>query len=175
MDNIQINENQYSLEITVRWFKWAAIFLVFFCIAWDSFLFFWYANTGMPFIFYLFPIVHVAVGVGLTYYTIALFINKTHLSIDPTQIRIQHSPLPWIGGKTIDATEITQLYVREQTRHNKGSVSYSYELRAKLKNGRSTVLVGSTILSNPDDAQFLEEKIEHFLKIKDEPVKGEYS
>jgi len=69
-----------ELTITRRWFSAVLLFLVFFCIAWDSFLVFWYTmafRADAPWIMKVFPIVHVAVGVGLTYYTIAGFVNST--------------------------------------------------------------------------------------------------
>src|SRR5438445_5351048 len=57
-----------------RWFRPMHVFLLFFCIAWDSFLVFWYsmaifapAPGGFDIIAIVFPICHVAVGVGLTY------------------------------------------------------------------------------------------------------------
>lgn len=174
-DKLQIDESQYGLSITIKWFKWVAVFLLFFCFAWNSFLFGFYSMGDTPWFVYAFTSVHLAVGIGLSYFTLALFINKTYVHVDRGQIKIQHAPLPWIGSKTIDATQITQLYVREvKNKGKKGAVSYTYELRAKFQNGLSTVVVGSSVMDDADVAHILEEKIEHYLGIDDQPVKGEH-
>lgn len=52
-----------------RWFEPSLFLLMFFCIAWDSFLVFWYTMAfthNGPWIMIVFPMAHLAVGVGLT-------------------------------------------------------------------------------------------------------------
>src|SRR5512135_1107160 len=39
---IQVEEFGPDLVISWRWWRWPILFLVFFCIAWDGFLVFWY-------------------------------------------------------------------------------------------------------------------------------------
>lgn len=93
--------------LTRRWFAPRAIFLAFFCVAWDSFLVFWYAMafgllgtgpTEVSVIMVVFPIAHVAVGVGLTYFTVALLLNRTTIVLDGPRAQVRHAPLPWPGS-----------------------------------------------------------------------------
>lgn len=53
-----------------NWLTWAIAPMAFFAVFWDGFIIFWYATalkTHGPLIMILFPLLHVAVGVGLTY------------------------------------------------------------------------------------------------------------
>lgn len=84
-----------------RWFQAQHVFLLFFCIAWDSFLVFWYGSalgTDAPWLMIVFPLAHVAVGVGLTYSVIAGFLNRTTLSLTPETLSVRHGPIPWRGN-----------------------------------------------------------------------------
>lgn len=73
---LKVEETRQKRTMSFRWFQWTFVFLVFFCIAWDGFLLFWYgAALGIGFlgddaepvlIMMLFPLLHVAVGTGLT-------------------------------------------------------------------------------------------------------------
>lgn len=171
-----------QLRISWRWFSWPIWFLVFFCIAWDSFLVFWYCmginQPGMPWIFYVFPIGHVAVGVGLTYFTLACLINRTELVADHDQVRIGHGPLPWRGNVSLPAQEIAQVYVAPAYAgivwwlHMGGfqRSGFGATLKVLLRDGSSRTLV---TLTDSEAAFFLEQEIEKFLGISDEPVAGE--
>lgn len=170
-----------SLVFSNRWFRPLFIFLAFFCAAWDSFLFLWYSLTpalgsgetsSFSLIFMLFPLLHVAVGIGLTYYTIAGFVNTTTITVDRSNLRIRHLPLPWLYSGTIATHEIDQIYCKESVQSNKGTAYYRYAVSALLKNGRERKLVAN--LDAPEDALYLEAEIEKFLGITDRPVAGDY-
>ncbi len=51
-------------------------------------MFFWYNNLPqeVPLIAVLFPLLHVGVGVCLTYYVLAGWLNRTHNQMTPAQI-----------------------------------------------------------------------------------------
>src|SRR5262245_10612501 len=75
---ITVEDLGNGVRITRRWFTWAAVILTFFCVFWVGFLIFWYSmalRPGMPVMMVLFPLIHVTVGVVLTYFTIAFYIN----------------------------------------------------------------------------------------------------
>ncbi len=179
--NIDFYESDRELIVQFRWFTPVAFFLVFFCIAWDSFLVFWYSMAGggdAPWIFFVFPLAHVAVGVGLTYYTLCLFFNKTFIAADDETLRIRHAPLPWPGNKEIPSSEIVQIYVRENTVQGKNGTRYTYELRCILKNDQDIKLLTEKemgLASGASKAKLLERKIEDYLKIQDYAVEGEYA
>lgn len=104
-----------ELYIRRRWFFPGLFFLLFFCIAWDAFLFFWYSmalfgpmngDDGFQWIAVIFPVCHVAVGVGLTYYVLAGFLNTTKILVDQDTLYIRHRPIPWIGNRDLATPEI---------------------------------------------------------------------
>ena len=181
-DKFQIEESNDELTIQFRWFKWMYIALVFFCVIWDGFLFFWYSIAfgsgmgGAGSMMTLFPLIHVGVGIGLTYYTICGFVNKTVISVREGKLKIKSSPMPWPGAnKNISVDDIKQLYVKETVNRGKnGSTTYSYSLRYHSTGKRDKLLVSGYILNSAEDAMYLEKKIEQFLGIADMPVQGEY-
>lgn len=170
-----------ALVFSNRWFRPVFIFLAVFCVVWDSFLVLWYSlslgsGDGTPsafsVIFLVFPLLHVAVGLGLTYYTIAGFINTTTITVDRGSLRLRHFPLPWLYSGTIATHEIDQIFCKETVQTNKGTAWYRYAVSVLLKNGRERKLIAN--LDAPEEALYLEAEIEKFLGITDRAVAGEY-
>lgn len=168
-------------ELTVSWRWWQPqfVFLLFFVIAWDAFLLFWYfglpASGGL--IFKIFPIAHVAVGVGLTYYVLTGFANKTTISVGQGRLTVRHGPLPWRGNRTLARDEVKQLFVAEiehrATSNNSATVriTKSYDLCALLDSGREVRLLKR--LDNVPQAQYLERTFEDHMGIEDRRIAGE--
>ncbi len=108
-----------ELLLKRRWFHPMLFFLLFFCIAWDAFLVFWYAialfgpgnNGGMGWLMIVFPVAHVAVGVGLTYYVVAGFLNKTEILVTADSLYVRHRPIPWRGNRELRRDEIRQIEI----------------------------------------------------------------
>jgi len=166
-DKIKIYKKKYELTIEYKWFKVMAFFLLFFCIFWDGFLIAWYTGLGLSggvdIVFMLFPLIHVAVGLGLTYYTVALFINKTTIKVNQDAIEIKHAPLPWFGAKTIETKNIKQLYVKEKANRGKNGTTYTYQLFAQQKGIKKAIKVlGGDIIGDSEDARLMEQEMESF-------------
>jgi hypothetical protein len=101
-----VEEVTWGGQTTISWRWWTpiALFLVMFCTVWDGFLVMWYGMAlGMdaPSMFIFFPLIHVAVGIGLSWYTIALFVNRTRVTIGGGEVRVHHGPLYWPGSRTL--------------------------------------------------------------------------
>ncbi|MCM2266207.1 MAG: hypothetical protein NDI60_00375 [Elusimicrobiales bacterium] len=164
-----------DLVLIRRWFSAKFVFLLFFCAFWDGFLIFWYGialSKGAPLLAMVFPLIHVAVGVGLTYFTLAGFLNRTRIKMSTGEVSIKHYPLPWAGNRTLRRQEIDQLFCEEKlSRNRNSSATYSYNLSAVLADGRRIKLISG--LDQPEDALFLEQKIEGYIGIADRPVAGE--
>lgn len=173
-------------RIIQRWYSAKYIFMAFFCVVWDGFLCFWYSMVlggmgltsmsgggmgGPPLIFALFPLVHVAVGLYLTYSTIAGFVNKTTVELTPGTLAIYFDPLPWPGEKKISTAEIKQLYCKEIHKRSKNGVHYTYNLYAVTQDDRQVQLLSG--LDSPELARYFEQQLETWLRIKDQPVLGE--
>lgn len=173
---VRVNMLGDGLEIKRRWFSPTYIFLAFFCVIWDGFLIFWYSmafSTGASLIFVLFPVIHLAVGIGLTYSTLAGFINTSTVCVSGSDFIVEHDPLPWLGEIHIEARELDQLYTRQVTSSGRNGTSTSYTLSAVLKDGRKVDLLKG--MDSPEAGFFIEQKIENYLMIPDRPVVGEVS
>lgn len=159
-----------NLHLERRWFSMKYIPMAFFCIAWDAFLIFWYSmafSMNPGWIFIVFPIAHVAVGVGLTYSTLAGFLNTTKVDVNSRTVSIAHGPLPWLGNRTIDTQSVKQFFTKEE-RGEKGS---SFDLYLTTQDNKSIKLIDG--LESADAGLFIEQQIESWLQIEDTPVAGE--
>jgi hypothetical protein len=172
---VRIESDSQAMTIIQRWFSLKYIPMAFFAIAWDAFLIFWYGtvlSTGnVPWIAIVFPIAHVAVGIGITYSTIAGFVNRTILKVTSENITLWFEPLPWLGNKQIRIAEIRQLYCKEKIISTKNGSGTQYELFVVTKANQQEKLLGG--LDNPDIGVFFEQQLERWLKIEDRPVIGE--
>lgn len=173
-DGVQLNTTPDGIEIRRRWFSAKYIFLALFCVVWDGFLLFWYSiafGVGAPSIMVLFPLLHVAVGLYLTYSTVAGFVNTSILRINRAGFSISHGPLPWPGGSDLPATDLEQLYTKEEVHRGKNGTTTDYTLTAVLRSGRSHDLLKS--LPSPEMGFFIEQQVESYLRIEDRPMAGE--
>lgn len=172
---IRVDQWGHELSLSWRWFTLPVLFLVFFCIAWDSFLVFWYGialTTDAPWIMSVFPIAHVAVGLGLTYYTVASLFNTTRLRIAGGELKMQHGPIPWRGEVNLPASDIEQVFCTEKIHRGKhGHRSWTYRVNAMLTDGRRVELVSG--LPEADEALYIEQTLELHLGIADRRVGGE--
>jgi hypothetical protein len=142
-------------------------------VFWDGFLINLYSNLrGGATLAALFPLLHVAVGLGLTYSTLCGFVNRTHIIVTGDSLRVSHGPLPWWGNRTIPADELAQLYCEERIKSGRNGQSATYYLNALLKDGRKVKLLSG--LPEPDQALFIEQRVEERMGIVDVEVGGEY-
>jgi hypothetical protein len=172
--NVWVENDRQVARLIQRWFSLKYIPMAFFAIVWDSFLFFWYStafSTGAPWIMVVFPLAHVAVGIGITYSTIAGFINRTVLEVSRDEIGVWFEPLPWLGEKTLKTKEVKQFYCKEKVVQSKNGVQTQYELHVVTASNQQVKLLGN--LDNPETALFFEQQLERWLKIADRPVSGE--
>jgi hypothetical protein len=169
---IQVFRRSNGLMITRRWFSAKFIFLLVFSCFWDGFMVMWFGialskgQWGMA----AAGTLHALVGLGVTYATVAGFINTTVITALNGSLGIRHGPLPCPGNRHLEAGQIAQLYTKRLVRHSKNGTSISYELRAQIKNGKDIKLVG---LDTPEQSLFVERRLEEFLRIGDQPVPGE--
>ncbi|MBN1935440.1 MAG: hypothetical protein JW934_12300 [Anaerolineae bacterium] len=173
-NGMEMFNNGDSFAITRRWFSLSTIFLTVFAVFWDGFLACFYIMLATPNTnpsVFLFPLIHVAIGVGLTYYALAGYINKTHIYVDHSTISIRHAPLPSFGNKTIDASDIKQVYVKRHVSHSRRGTSVTFQVCALTHSEKNLKLLSG--LSSDEQALFVEQEIEKFLRIENVPVRGE--
>lgn len=174
-EKFQVEEDPGVTRISWRWFTFVHVFLIFFCIAWDGFLLFWYSLAftmkDAPIIMIIFPVAHVAVGVGLTYYTLTGLVNRTRIEVSREQLTIRHGPLPWPGNREVPGRQFSQIYGVENIRTNKGQQTITYDLLAVERGGKTVKLLSG--LTDKDQVLYLEQTLEKRLGIEDAPVDGE--
>lgn len=172
--------HDYGNELTIswRWFSPAGLMLIPFCIAWNGFLVGWYSMGfsmmgqmgAMSIIMLLFPIVHVAVGLGLLYGCAVNLCNSTTVRVRSGKLTLSHGPI--YAGKTqeLSVDEIDQLYVKEELNINKtpnpGQGLMNHTLCARTKSGREIKLLSRN--NDADIARALEYLVEQHLGIKNE-------
>lgn len=157
---------EQRLVIALSWYSPRLWFLLIFCIAWDGLLIGLYAsmflNTIHSIPLLLIPTVHLAIGIGLTYYTISGFVNKSWITVTPDSITVRHAPLPWPGNRVIMSAELAQLYSEETVDRGRKGSRITYNLSAMLKDGRKTSLLSG--LPSPREALFVEQQIKNIVK-----------
>lgn len=94
----------------------------------------------------VFPVAYLAVGVGLTYYTLAGFLNRSKLVVDRGAFSVSHGPLPWLGSLHVPVTQVRQLYCKEKP--GKQDSGPTYQLSVILSDGRK-----KDLLSNLDSPE----------------------
>jgi hypothetical protein len=176
-DRITETRDEGGLTLTYRWFTPMHIFFLLFCIVWDGFLYVWYSNAlsrglGASDMYVWFPMVHVAVGICLTYYTLAGLLNHTRIVVAGGEITVWHGPLPWLGNQTLSTADFRQLY-REETisTSRRGGRNASYHVSVVTTTNRKLRLVSD--VPGADVALYLEQAIETAIGLKDRRVAGE--
>lgn len=163
-----------DLVITRTWFSYKTIFLLFFCLFWDGFLVVWYTlafRFNGPLMMKVFPILHVAVGVFITYTMLAGFFNRTDITIGNSRVAVRHYPLPWPGNRIIAVGNLDQVFCEEKVSHSRNGTSVTYNVSIVLKGSERLTMISG--LDQPNHALFIEEQIEGRLGIADRPVAGE--
>lgn len=178
-ERFKVSRDGTDVSIRWRWLRAEHIVMALFTAVWDGFLIVYYSrmasgSTPMS-IGVWFPMVHVAIALGLTYSTLAAFVNRSEArTIGGHQLRLTIGPLPWWGGNiTLGRDQIRQLYVHENFHHDtdSGSTTRSYDLRAMLADGREKKLVRR--LKERYEAAYLESALERALDMADARVPGE--
>ena len=164
-EGLELVTAQDSLIIRRVWLSWKIAPLAVFAVIWDLFLFFWYSQVlsrpHPPLMAVFFPIGHIAVGLGLTYFVAASLVNKTDIVISGLAIRVATGPAPWIGNKEINVEEITDVLVRER-RGSKGSRTFAVMYADRSRKERKLV----SSLAESDQAEFIAKMIRETLGLK---------
>lgn len=100
-------------------------------------------------------------GLWMLYKAVCGFFNTTIIKIDNSTISIHFKPFPWFGAKTIKRDDIVQFNVIEKDYSDAVVNHVAYQLQVVIKNSDPVFLLKN--LETPEQAQFIEEKIEQLL------------
>jgi hypothetical protein len=170
----KVKNEDDTWQVSWRWFGWGYVLLAVWCMFWDGFLVVWYGLSlaaGM-WLMALFPTLHAIIGIAMTYYTLAGFLDRTTVKIGNDRLEIWHHPLPWWGEKRFQTSDIEQFYCKENLSHSSDyGTSRSYEVYVIFRHDLRKKLI--TGLNEPEQALYIEQELERFLYIQDAPVPGE--
>ncbi|MCC5945162.1 MAG: hypothetical protein JJT94_09505 [Bernardetiaceae bacterium] len=167
MEPFTISKQDDKILVRKKWYSCVYIVFAFGVVIWNSFVllsyfFDWFIGITL---------VTGALGLLMTYLIACGFLNTTYIEISKQTLLITHRPLPWFGGKRIDATKIKQVFVYENLKHND---SY-YELHyIDDKAHQHKILDSTAIGGGVEGLQMLEHLIEDFLGIEDKTIEVEY-
>lgn len=171
--SIEVQKGNGILQISYRWFRPLFIFLLFFSIFWNGFMIVWHGislfSGAWP--MSLFGLLHTAVGIGIGYYTLTGFVNRTTIRVGQGELGIRHHPLPWGGNKEMVASDVRQFYCKEKVHHSDSGTQYNYEVHAVMQDGSREKLLSN--LAETEQALYIEQELERHLGIRDQAVRGE--
>lgn len=166
-----------ELNIEVKWKHSFSSFFAFFTIFWNAIVFIFVAAAILTgeYTMLLAVGVHLLIGIALLYYMLTVIVNTTYITVSNYSMLIEHKPLklPFYPDRDIPVTEIEQLYVERyvaSTTNNKPN--YAFGLYLLKKNEEKIRLLKG--LRNPEQARYVEQEVERFLKITDRKVEAEY-
>jgi hypothetical protein len=176
-EEFDLRDSPRGLSVSWRWFSRTYLLMLGFCAFWDGFMVLWYALAiaNRLVLMGLFGLLHAGVGVWLTYWTLAGLLNRTRVEVRGGVLSIRHFPIPWRGNRDLRARDIDQLFCAEETSHGRDGTDgakVTYQLKAILKSDGHTMTLLSG-LNDPQQALFLEQRLEEKLGIEDRPVGGE--
>jgi hypothetical protein len=111
----------------------------------------------------------VAVGIGLTYSTVAGLLNTTTLQVGEGTLSVHHGPLPWVGNRVLPTDDIRQLYTERSVSGGK-SKKETFTVHAIVGTGPTISVVSR--LEEITQALYIEKEVERHLGIVDERVPG---
>ena len=145
-EKFNVQKSQNVPTITYKWFNTKFIFLTLFCVCWNLFVLGWMGSTLLSgrWLFSLFGFIFVGLGIGLSYLTLAGYINSTTI-----QAGSKHLPF----------------------RRGNHSTTCSYEVHATMKSGKGLKPLSG--LENPEQALYIEQELKAFLNLKARPARSE--
>jgi hypothetical protein len=169
---ISLNDTQRELTIKKKWFEYGRLLQLAFAIILNTcigFIIYTLAQYDTNVRIFVAGIVALSViaifiqglGLWMLYQAVCGLFNTTVIKVDHSSISIYFKPLPWFGAKTINRQDIVQLHVSEKDYSDAELHHISYQLQVIVKNSDPVYLLKH--LETPEQAQFIEEKIEQYL------------
>jgi len=174
-----------TLRVRQSWVSPKSFVLAGFALVWDAFLVGWYVavtpdgadlgpvGLGISCCFLVFPLLHVGLGILLTYMAAASLFNATEVRANREGMSVKYGPFPiWTGSAwTATLSSIQQLMVRRDVRTGmrtpEGRWPGAWQVMADLQGEELKTIVRE--LQGREHARHLEQLLEGFLDIEDKP------
>ena len=169
-----------ELVVTRRWISIMTLFHFLFCVVWGGALVLWYwLNLDGAGEFsccsLVFPLLHVAVGIGVSYWTVAHIFNKTTIRVADGVLSLHHGPIPWLGIADIPLARIRQITSGTKVfrggrdpdvPHRTREAGIRHDLTIDTTDGERILLLSN--LRSLDEAAYIHWVLEEHLGIGDE-------
>ena len=167
----ELNYFDEYMQITRVWHSFNTLFVLIGALifngVWMTNGFFEILFSDRELLLKLFCLSFIVIGIGLIYFTIATWLNKTQIYVSKNAIEIKHKPVPWPGNKRIETGNLKQLYVKKVHRGSRNNnPSYSYSVLGLTTENQQFKLI--TGLQRHQHAHFIERKVEGYLGIENE-------
>ena len=174
LSRFTIDKQGDTLAVSWNWSRAGGVFLLLFSLFWCGFIsVFFLAPTGDgEWIFKLFALPFLAIGIGMMYAAAGLLVNRTEILVHDGVLEIWHGPLPWKKPPAVETKNVSQLFVFERVKQGKYGPSYTYELQALQADGPVLVLLSGE--QTPDTCRAVERLLETHLGIEDRRVEDEH-
>ncbi len=122
-----------------------AVVMLLIAIFWDGFLLVWFGSVMSakhpPLMLLLFPLIHVAIGVFITYQAVCGLVNRIHVRLDGEAFEFKRGPVPQRGDVREPTANIAAFEVLEQRAATTPSARRSnrptFGIRALTKDSRA--------------------------------------
>jgi len=158
-----------ELVIEWRWFRARNLFVLLCGAPLIAFFVFWYSRPFPPgaWLFYVVPVVPLAIAAWGMYTALAGLVNTTTLRIANGWLSVHHAPLPWPRTWKLPSDRIRRFHIRSRIPTRGRPTPFAYEVQAEGEGlGRVKLL---TDLHSLAQAEFIAWVVKHHLGIECDP------
>lgn len=120
-ERLQVTRQDGELHMRLRWFQASKYgFVMLFATAWMAFLINWYAMAD-SWIMFIFPIVHLAVGLGMIWFSLRGVFNASEVRLLADQLTSTVGPVPPRRATTFARDAVRGVFVRAMKTRPKAS------------------------------------------------------
>lgn len=161
-EKVRIQQQGSTLKILYTWTSAKYFATLIFGAAWNLVIIyvFYEMSSQAPVFVMVLPVAFLLVGVGVLYYSLCGFFNRSEVTVTPHVFTVWHGPLPLFGSRSFRPTDITEVSIK--VLYGKNNEETGYALEVQVPEGRMTVLKE---IDDLDDAQLIKRKLQAVLHL----------
>ncbi len=119
--------------------------------------------------------IHLLIGIFLLYYVMGIMLNTTYITVSNRELRVEHLPLrfPFYPNRFLPVSDVEQVFVERYVASTTNKrPNYAFKVKLIDRNQERIDLIKG--LKQPNQALYIEQEIEKFLKIQDQVIEEEW-